>query len=130
MSLLEVEQPKQTCSCFLKQKTKKSPLIKCSKTAKYKKSGVLYCEKHAKDCSQFMTPKKHFSVATIKKVKVEELVKLGSSHLALMNIENLTTNPTNWKRAVLVDFLTKFFEKNSLEPTKVEKSKTAGNGFS
>jgi hypothetical protein len=126
LNLLEIEQPKQICNCFLKQKTKKSPLIKCNKIAKYKKNGVFYCEKHAKDCSQFMIPKKHFSIATIKKMKIEELIKLGNSHLAFMNIENLTTNPINWKRAILVDFLIKFFEKNSLEPIKIEKSKTAG----
>jgi len=126
LNLLEIEQPKHTCNCFLKQKTKKSPQIKCSKIAKYKKNDGFYCEKHAKECSQFMIPKKQFSTATIKKMKIEELVKLGNSHLAFMNIENLNTNPINWKRAILVDFLIKFFEKKSLESIIIKKSKTAG----
>jgi hypothetical protein len=86
LNLLEIEQPKPICNCFLKQKTKKSPLIKCNKIAKYQKNGGFYCEKHSKDCSQFMIPKKQFSTATIKKMKIEELVKLGNSHLAFMNI--------------------------------------------
>jgi len=126
LNLLEIEQPKPICNCFLKQKTKKSPLIKCNKIAKYKKNDGFYCEKHAKECSQFIIPKKQFSTATIKKMKIEELVKLGNSHLAFLNIENLTTNPINWKRAILVDFLIKFFEKKSLEPIIIKKSKTAG----
>jgi len=126
LNLLEIEEPKLFCNCFLKQKTKKSPLIKCSKIAKYQKNGAFYCEKHAKDSSQFMIPKKQNSVAAIKKMKIEELVKLGNSHLAFLNIENISTNPSNWKRVNLVNFLIDFFEKKSFELIVTKKTKTAG----
>jgi len=121
VSLLDSEAPNQICTCQLKPKNKKTPPAQCSKVAKYTKNEKYYCDKHSKEHSQFLIPTRQRSPASIKKLKVDELLKLGNSHLAFMNTENHTT----WKRAQLVEFLISFFESCSFDPIKMQKSKTA-----
>ena len=121
VSLLDSEAPSQICSCQLKPKNKKTPPAQCSKVAKYIKYDKYYCDKHAKENGQYLIPNRQWSSAAIKKLKVDELLKLGNSHLAFLNTEN----PTSWKRGHLVDFLISFFEKCSFDPIKIQKTKTA-----
>ena len=102
----EEKQPCQKCDCLIVPKTKKSPPKECSKLAKYStplnnsihtvdelstklpdsnlhryKNNKNYCEKHAKECSQYIIPKKEYTLSSLKKMKVSALyetaVKLG-----------------------------------------------------
>jgi len=121
INLLDAETPISYCSCMLKPKNKKTSPSKCTKIAKYQKEGNYFCEKHAKENAQFLIPKKPFSASEIKKLKIDDLIKLGNSHLAFVDSEN----PSSWKRVVLVDFLSKFFANKCFEPIHIIKSKTA-----
>lgn len=77
----EEKQPCQKCHCHTVPKTKKGPPKECSKVAKYSKNNKNYCEKHAKECSQYIIPKKEYTLSSLKKMKVSALyetaIKLG-----------------------------------------------------
>jgi len=103
---------------------KKKTLHKiCNKNAKYTKNGKCYCEKHAKQCSQFMIPKKEYSNTTLKKMKIDNLLELAKTHFLIQSTEY---NEKHLKKDLML-LLTNFFEKKCLEPIITAKKKTAGD---
>jgi hypothetical protein len=73
----EEKQPCQKCDCLTVSKTKKNPPKECSKLAKYSKNNKKYCEKHANECSQYIIPKKEYTLASLKKMRVSVLYDIG-----------------------------------------------------
>jgi len=120
LNLMDIEQPDPKCSCKNIPKSKKAAATNCTSNAKYHKNNVYYCEKHAKS-SPFLIPKKSLN---LKKMKLEELVKLGNSHLLFMDVENITKT---LKKYEIIDKIDEFLKKQSLEPIIKKKSKTAND---
>jgi hypothetical protein len=119
LNLLEEEPLTETCSQIIPAKTKKVLPKPCTKLAKYKKNGQCYCEKHAKS-STFIVPNKKNSMVSLKKLKVDELIKLGHSFLLFMDVVNLP----KLKKDIL-EKLVEFYEKNSFELIVKKKTKNA-----
>ena len=120
LNLMDIEQPDPKCSCKNIPKSKKAAATNCTSNAKYHKNNVYYCEKHAKS-SPFLIPKKSLN---LKKMKVDELIKLGNSHLLFMDVENVTKT---LKKGEIINKIDEFLKKQSLEPTIKKKSKTAND---
>jgi hypothetical protein len=119
LNLLEEEPVTEICSQIIPGKTKKVLPKSCTKLAKYKKNGQYFCEKHAKS-STFIIPNKKNSMVSLKKLKVDELTKLGKSLFLFMDAENLP----KLKKDIL-EKLGEFYEKNSFEPIIKKKTKNA-----
>jgi hypothetical protein len=119
LNLLEEEVVTEICSQITPGKTKKVLPKQCTKLAKYKKSSQCYCEKHAKG-SSFIIPTKKTSITSLKKLKVEDLIKQGQSVFLFMDSENLP----KLKKDIL-DKLNNFYEKNSFELIVKKKTKNA-----
>jgi len=92
------------------------PEIICNKTAKYKKMGIFYCEKCAKSQTEFLLPKKQYSGPSLKKMKIEPLETFAKTFIAEI---------PKTKRAI-IELLTEYFERMSLEPIIEKKGKSAG----
>ena len=122
LNLMDSVEPDHICSCKNKPKTKKTDATSCVKKAKYQKNDTYYCEKHGKD-SGFMLPNKKYSTVSLKKLKVDELLSLGNSHMCFMNIENLEKK----KKSELFDVVDRFFKTKSLEPIVKQRTKTAND---
>jgi len=120
LNLMDIEQPDPKCSCKNVPKSKKAAATNCTSNAKYHKNNVYYCEKHAKS-SSFLIPKKSLN---LKKMKLEDLVKLGNSHLLFMDVENITKT---LKKGEIIDKIDELLKKQSLEPIVKKKSKTAND---
>jgi len=120
LNLMDIEQPDSKCSCKNIPKSKKAAATNCTSIAKYHKNNVYYCEKHAKS-SPFLIPKKSLN---LKKMKVDELIKLGNSHLLFMDVENIAKT---LKKGEIIDKIDEFLKKQSLEPIIKKKSKTAND---
>jgi len=123
LNLMDSEQPKNICTCVIPPKSKKQQPKPCTKVAKFKKSGNYYCEKHAKSNTQYFMPTKQTSMASLKKLKLEELLRIGISHTLFINIENFT----KLNKPKILDIVSNFYEKKNLEPIIFKKSKTAGD---
>jgi hypothetical protein len=119
LNLLEEEPTTEMCSQIIQGKTKKVLPKPCTKLAKYKKNGQCYCEKHAKS-STFIIPTKKNSMVGLKKLKVDDLIKLGHSLFLFMDAENMP----KLKKDIL-DKVGEFYEKNSFELIVKKKSKNA-----
>jgi hypothetical protein len=120
LNLMDIEHPDPKCSCKNIPKSKKAVATNCTSNAKYHKNNMYYCEKHAKS-SPFLIPKKSLN---LKKMKVDELIKLGNSHLLFMDVENITKTLKKGEIIVKID---EFLKKQSLEPIIKKKSKTAND---
>ena len=123
LNLMDSEQPKRICNCIIPPKSKKQQPKPCMKVAKFQKSGNYYCEKHAKSNTQYFMPMKQTSMASLKKLKLEELLRIGISHSLFINIENFT----KLNKSKILDIVSNFYEKKNLEPIIFKKSKTAGD---
>jgi len=124
LNLMDIEEPDPKCSCKNIPKSKKASATNCTSNAKYHKNGQYYCEKHAKN-SSFLIPKKSLN---LKKMKLEDLVKLGNSHLLFMDVENIEKiNKKTLKKGEMIDKIDEFLKKQSLEPIIKKKSKTAND---
>ena len=119
LNLMDVEEPISKCSCKNIPKSKKAAATNCTSNAKYHKNNVYYCEKHAKS-SSFLLMKP----INLKKMKVDELIKLGNSHLLFMDVENIAKT---LKKGEIIDKIDEFLKKQSLEPIVKKKSKTAND---
>jgi hypothetical protein len=122
LNLMDSVEPDHICSCKNKPKTKKVSETLCIKKAKYQKNNIYYCEKHAKD-SGFMLPNKKYTTPSLKKLKVDDLINLGNSHMCFMNIENLEKK----KKNELFEIVDGFFKARSLELVVKQRSKTAND---
>jgi hypothetical protein len=117
LNLLEEEPTTEICSQMIPAKPKKVLPKPCTKLAKYRKNGQCYCEKHAKS-STFIIPTKKNSMVSLKKLKVDELIKLGNSlFLFLETVPKLKKD--------MLDKLGEFYEKNSFELIVKKKAKNA-----
>jgi hypothetical protein len=119
LNLLEEEVSSEICSQIIPGKTKKILPKPCTKIAKYRKNGQCFCDKHAKS-SQHIIPNKKNSLQYFKKLKIDDLIKIGQSHLLFLGSENLP----KLKKDIL-DKINDFYEKNCFEPIIKKKSKTA-----
>jgi hypothetical protein len=120
LNLMDTQETIPTCTCKNKPKTKKSVETPCFKLAKYQKNNVFFCEKHAKN-SGIMLPNKKNTLVQLKKLKNEELLKLGNSHMIFLNVEN----PEKLKKKELLEKIDAFFKSHSLETIIKLKQKTA-----
>jgi hypothetical protein len=119
LNLLEEEPTSEVCSQIIPAKTKKVFPKPCTKLAKYKKNGQCYCEKHAKT-SQFIIPNKKNSMVFLKKLKIDELIKLGQSLFLFMDSDNIP----KLKKDIL-EKISIFYEKNCFELIIKKKTKNA-----
>jgi hypothetical protein len=118
LNLLEEEPTTEACNQIIAAKTKKVLPKPCTKIAKYKKNGQCYCEKHAKN-SPFLIPNKKNSMTALKKMKMDELIKLEQT-IFFMEVEN----QSKLKKDV-IEKIGGFYEKNSFELVVKKKSKNA-----
>jgi len=125
LNLMDSEEPTRTCSHLIPPKTKKSkePPKICGKVAKYQKNDACYCEKHAKLNTAHIVPTKQMSTASLKKMKVDDLLKFGNSLFVFSNVEN----PEKLKRAELLAHLDAFFKTKCYEPIIKKQSVGAGD---
>jgi hypothetical protein len=120
LNLLEETATSEICSQINPGKTKKAQPKPCTKIAKYRKNGQCYCDKHSKKGSPFIIPNKKNSMVYLKKLKIDELIKIGQSHLLFIGLENLP----KLKKDIL-DKIGDFYEKNCFEPIIKKKTKNA-----
>jgi hypothetical protein len=118
LNLMEEQVQDVKCNCSLAQKKHSLENAKiCGKKAKFKKGQNAYCEKHAKMNTQYIIRKKEISIASLKKMKLEDLQKIGQTY-EIQGIEN------EKKTDVLSKILT-HFETICYEPIKTQKQKSA-----
>lgn len=98
--------------------TKQKPASTCGSPAKFTKGEKCYCMKHAKT-STYRMPNKNYTEVGLKKKKVDELQKIASG--------NFVEFPQGCLKKEMVDTLTAFFAKNTLDPIVVSKKKAAGD---
>ena len=114
VSLLEKEEVLYcNCAAVKKVKDKNKPL-QCGRIGKFKKGNNVYCEKHAKS-SEWIYPK--FSLKTLKKKKVEDLLQLAAE----LKID------VGKKRADIMANFELFITAKCLEPIIESKNKNAGD---
>lgn len=92
----------------------------CGRAAKFKKGDSLYCEKHVKTQSAYIIPTKRISLSSLKKQKLEELLKICVEFSILEEGESIRT-----KKAAL-EKMDAFFKVRCLDSVIEQKSKTAG----
>lgn len=98
--------------------TKQKAATVCGSPAKFTKGDKCYCMKHAKTCT-YMMPNKNYTEVGLKKKKVDELHKIAASHFVVFREGCL--------KKEMVDTLSAFFAKNTLEPVSVSKKMAAGD---
>lgn len=136
VSLLEKEEPHVYCNSHsIKEKPKKktkntqkienffidkceeiTPPKLCCRVGKFKKGNNVYCEKHSKTQTEWLLPDSRFSQKSLKKTKMDELIKLCLE----MKIEN-----KGKKRADLLKSIEEVVSLRYLEPVIERKNKTA-----
>ena len=79
----------------------------CGKKAKYFKNNIYNCEKHAKNSKKYQLPKKEHSVASLKKMKMEQLREFRQRTLGILGISQEC--PTK-KDDIIQELLRKFRE--------------------
>lgn len=115
-----MEEPIQDvkCNCSLAQKKRSLENAKiCGKRAKFQKGQNAYCEKHAKMNTQYIIRKKEISIASLKKMKLEDLQKLGQTY----EIQGIA----NEKKTDVLSKILTHFETICYEPIKTQKQKSA-----
>ena len=121
LNLMAKEETEYVCQCMSTPKSKKAQPKECTKKAKYIKNDKYYCDKHAKDCSQYIVPTKQMQLTSLKKMKTDDLIKLGNKHLAFIT----TPNPEKMLKKDILSIVVAYFEKHCFAPVVVKKSKTA-----
>jgi len=123
LNLMDSEEPKHKCTCVNQPKSKKNGVKPCATIAKYTKNGDFFCDKHAKKSTQFLMPTKQRSLTGLKKLKVDELLKLGNSHMLFIDIEN----PEKLLKKEMLDKVASFFNNQCFEPIVSKKEKSAAD---
>jgi len=117
LNLMDEQPTVEKCDCVNVLKKKNSTPKPCVKLAKYQKTGKKYCEKHAKECSQYMIPKKEFSTASLKKMNIKRLSEVASE----LGVEF----PTGLQKTKMVETLENFLKPKLLELLVEQKGKSA-----
>ena len=118
LNLMEESIQDTTCNCALAQKKRSLENTKiCGKRAKFQKGPNAYCEKHAKMNTQFIMPTNDISPTSLKKMKLDELQKLGKTY-EIQGIENE-------KKTELLSKILTHFETICYESIKMQKQKSA-----
>jgi hypothetical protein len=68
-----------------------------------------------------MLPNKKYTTPSLKKLKVDDLINLGNSHMCFMNIENIEKK----KKCEVFEIVDTFFKSKTLEPILKQRTKTA-----
>lgn len=121
LNLMDKQESAHMCGCMNKPKSKKTLVTACTKKAKYMKHDIYYCEKHAKECSQYIVPTKQLQSSSLKKLKVDDLIKLGNKHLIFLSVPNYD----KLLKKELLSIVMTYFEKHCYELIVAIKSKTA-----
>lgn len=118
-----IDTPIHKCTEHTISSSKKNTLHKkCDKNAKYMKNDKYYCDKHAKQCSQFMIPKREYSNVNLKKMKIDKLFDIAKSFFLIQ-----PQFAEKQLKKDLLKLLTDFFENKCLEPIITPKKKNAGD---
>jgi hypothetical protein len=117
VNLLDDNLPVAHCNC--KNTTNKEI---CNKPAKYTKNNCNYCEKHAKKNTLFLIRPKNRQLNSLKKMKMEELLKLQEEC-------NMTGEETQRKQIKkdIVEKLDGFFKEKCYDTIELVKNKTSDN---
>jgi len=121
LNLMDTQETSFICECMNVPKSKKLLPKACTKKAKYIKNNKYYCDKHAKSCSQYIVPTKQFQLSSLKKMKVDDLIKLGNKYLIFIDIEN----PAKMLKKDILTMITSYFDKRCFESIIPKKTKTA-----
>lgn len=121
LNLMDIQETTFVCECMNVPKSKKLLPKACTKKAKYIKNNKYYCEKHAKGCSQYIVPTKQFQLSSLKKMKIEDLMKLGNKYMIFIDI----ASPEKMLKKDLVTVVISYFEKRCFELIIPKKTKTA-----
>jgi len=121
LNLMDIQETTFVCDCMNVPKSKKILPKACTKKAKYIKNNKYYCEKHAKGCSQYIVPTKQFQFSSLKKMKIEDLIKLGNKYMVFIDI----ASPEKMLKKDLVTVVISYFEKRCFELIIPKKTKTA-----
>jgi hypothetical protein len=125
VSLLEEEKPNLFCNAISSKKVvkkqKKVPESEqklCCRIGKFKKGTNIYCDKHSKTQQEWLIPENRFSQKTLKKTKIEDMIKLASE----LKLENIGK-----KRIDILKTFDDFIKNKCLEPVITVKNKSAGD---
>ena len=135
LNLLEKEEPNVFCNCILGNKPKKSKKLQnevvsdnsiianniCNKKAKYQKEGSYFCEMHAKSNIQWLIPKKCYSPTSLKKQRVEELLKICGE----FSIVTTQENGQKLIKKTILEKMDSFFETKCYDPIIPKKEQNA-----
>lgn len=89
----------------------------CGRIAKYKKGDRNFCDKHSKTQTENRIPETRFSIKSLKKAKIDDLIKFANQEFHLYDLPK--------KRADIIDVLLQKISEVCLEPIIEKKSKTA-----
>jgi hypothetical protein len=123
VSLLEEEKPNLFCNAIsstkvLKKQKKETEQKLCCRIGKFKKGTNIYCDKHSKNQKEWLIPENRFSQKTLKKTKIEDMIKLASE----LKLENIGK-----KRIDILRTFDDFIKNKCLEPVIAVKNKSAGD---
>jgi hypothetical protein len=123
VSLLEEEKPNLFCNAnsstkVLKKQKKETEQKLCCRIGKFKKGTNIYCDKHSKTQQEWLIPENRFSQKTLKKTKIEDMIKLASE----LKLENIGK-----KRIDILRTFDDFIKNKCLEPVIAVKNKSAGD---
>lgn len=108
---------KPICNCILVAKNKRTPPKTCAKAAKFSKNGKYYCEKHAKECSQFILPKKEYSQSSLRKLNLTKLNDIAAT--LGITIEQGMLKPK------ILETVDNYIRARTFEPIVTVRNKTA-----
>jgi len=118
LNLMEDKVHDMTCNCAIAQKKRSLENAKlCGKKAKFQKGQNAYCEKHAKMNTHYIIPVKDISPTVLKKMKFDELQKLGQTY----QIQDLDKG----KKPEMLSKILSYFEETCYQPIKTQKQKSA-----
>jgi len=125
LNLINSDQSKpiyKTCTCYNKQTRKNQPLKLCGKKAKYIKDDQYYCDKHATLTSEYIIPTKLHTISHLRKLKLNELHNIITTHDELNNNDVIKIN-----RIDIITKINEFYEQTCFKLIPIPKLKSAND---
>jgi hypothetical protein len=117
------ESPRRLCECNKSIKTRE----RCNKKGAFIKNGVVHCSVHAKKHEDFAFNEKRFSVPSLKKMKLPELVVACNTYgVSIADATDANTpNTKTAKRPVLLERFMSFIKDRSFEAIRQDNPHSA-----
>jgi hypothetical protein len=112
------------CTFQIPAKSKKTVAKQCGRPAKYNKQDCYFCEVHAKKQTDWILPKKIIQPASLKKMKLPQLLEIYRFYSIQPILVETQKLPT---KKLLLETMNQYFEKYTLDSIIIEKETRAND---